>query len=183
MAKTDCHRCEHTWDYTGSKSRGDYCTCPSCSTSVKVGRGHEPEDGEGTDERADDGGRGGFQPPTVTLETGDIREEMSFQDAIRRVHENALATGQAQEVHRRRLERVDDDLEEVKEAVREIGNVLKDWMEKEYPPEENDWDGVEYEASLLQPREEFQVPAALRGDDAADADESAVYEAVEGTDE
>ncbi len=117
------------------------------------------------------------------LETGDVREELSIPDAIQRIHEHALATGQAQEVHRRQVQRVDDDMDDLMEAVREVANVLKDWMEKEYPPEENDWDGVEYESSLLQPRQEFQIPAALRGADADDSDESAVYEAVEGTDE
>lgn len=183
MAQTTCQRCDHTWDYQGGKDRGDYCSCPKCATSVKVGRGHEPQDGEGTDDEDTDDATGHFEAPKVVLETGDVREELSIPDAIQRIHEHALATGQAQEIHRRQVERVDDDVDDLKEAVREVANVLKDWMEKEYPPEENDWDGVEYEADLLQPRQEFRVPAALRGEGGEDANESAVYEAVEATDE
>lgn len=119
----------------------------------------------------------------MVLETGDVREELTIPDAIQRIHEHALATGQAQEMHRRQVERVEGDVDDLKEAVREVADVLKDWMEKEYPPEENDWDGVKYESSLLQPRQDFQVPAALRGEGADDADEGAVYEAVEATDD
>lgn len=119
----------------------------------------------------------------MVLETGDVREELGLTEAIQRIHEHALATGQAQEMHRRQVERVDDDVDDLKEAVREVADVLKDWMEKEYPPEENDWDGVRYESSLLQPRDEFRIPKALRGDSDPDADESAVYDAVEATDD
>lgn len=79
------------------------------------------------------------------------------------------------------MERVENDVEEIEEAVREIADVLKDWMEKEYPPEEHDWDGVEYESSLLKPRQEFQIPEALRGEGGAEGGESAVREAVKGT--
>lgn len=34
-----CHRCGHEWNYKGYKSKNKYksfCTCPKCSTKVKV---------------------------------------------------------------------------------------------------------------------------------------------------
>lgn len=124
MVETHCQQCSHKWDYTGESDT--YCTCPSCRTSVKVGRQVEGE--EKGEEEVQEGPQE-MREPQVVLQSGSIEREVPVTDAVAEVHGRVQDVGSADEIRRQQVEQMGDELAEVREQVREVATVFKDFLE------------------------------------------------------
>lgn len=137
MVETNCQRCGHGWEYTGQSEH--FCTCPRCSTSVKVGR--EPEGAQEGDEQAVEGSE---QSPTgepteapsevgepqVLLQTENVEREVPVTDGVAEVFERVNDLGRADEVRRQEVEEMRADLERLTEQVREVATTFEAFVEE-----------------------------------------------------
>lgn len=158
MVETNCQRCGHGWDYTGQSEH--FCTCPRCSTSVKVGR--EPE---GEQEGDEQGVEGSQQSPTgeptevgepqVLLQTENVEREVPVTDAVGEVFDRVNEMGRASEVRRQEIEEMRADVNRLNEQVIEIAAMFKDFLESFEGGE------VEYETLDLEAAETDEQVADL----------------------
>jgi polyhydroxyalkanoate synthesis regulator phasin len=137
MVETHCQRCGHGWEYTGQSEH--FCTCPRCSTSVKVGREQEGEQ-EG-DEQAVEGSE---QSPTgepteapsevgepqVLLQTENVEREVPVTDGVAEVFERVNDLGRADEVRRQEVEQVRADVDALAEQVEEVATTFAAFVEE-----------------------------------------------------
>lgn len=147
MVETHCQQCSHRWDYTGKSDT--YCTCPSCRTSVKVGRQEETDgDGEVAQEPRE------MREPQVVLKAGAIEREVPVTEGVAEIYEELLDYGRASEVRRQQVRGLESDVDEVREQVREVATVVKEFVES--------FDGgmVEYETIELDPEPDVDEQVA-----------------------
>lgn len=131
---TVCDKCGYDWEYGGESD--NYCTCPRCKGSVKVGNEMTPEEKREAEEESD---YETDRPPVpeVVLETGGIQREVPVTDAVKEVHEQVAEVGGAQEEQRQRVDRAEADIgevvseiQQVRREVREVARYLKGVVEE-----------------------------------------------------
>jgi polyhydroxyalkanoate synthesis regulator phasin len=133
MVQTHCQRCDYEWEYGGDATH--FCTCPRCSTSVKVGRS-----AEGDEEGEQQGVEGNQQVPTegpdehpeqqVVLETEGLEREVPVTDAVAEVFERVNDLGRADEVRRQQVEEVRADVDALARQVREVATTFEAFVEE-----------------------------------------------------
>jgi hypothetical protein len=133
MVQTHCQRCDYDWDYGGDATH--FCTCPRCSTSVKVGRSAEGE-GEGEQQGVEGNQQSPTEGPTehpepqVVLETEGLEREVPITDGVAEVFERVNDLGRADEVRRQEVEEMRADLDRLTEQVREVATTFEAFVEE-----------------------------------------------------
>lgn len=133
MVQTHCQRCDYDWDYGGDATH--FCTCPRCSTSVKVGRSAEGEEGgeqqgvEGNQQSPTEGPTE-VGEPQVVLETEGLEREVPVTDGVAEVFERVNDLGRADEVRRQEVEEVRADVDALAEQVEEVATTFAAFVEE-----------------------------------------------------
>jgi polyhydroxyalkanoate synthesis regulator phasin len=133
MVQTHCQRCDYDWDYGGDATH--FCTCPRCSTSVKVGRSAEGEEGgeqqgvEGNQQSPTEGPTE-VGEPQVVLETEGLEREVPVSDGVAEVFERVNDLGRADEVRRQEVEQVRADVDALAEQVEEVATTFAAFVEE-----------------------------------------------------
>lgn len=176
MVKTTCHRCGHEWDYSGDSDH--YCSCPTCRTSVKVGREPDSEDSESEEapegspqeapQEATQSAQADMGEPTVVIDTGGVQRDLPVTEAVKELYERQTDLGGAHEAHRQRQDDLAEEVAQLGEQIEEVASILKAVVE--VAGGEADYETLDVEAA-----EEGES-----GDDAAD--DAAIPEVLRNAD-
>jgi polyhydroxyalkanoate synthesis regulator phasin len=70
-----------------------------------------------------------MREPQVVLQTGSIERELPVTDAVAEVHGRVQDVGSADEIRRQQVEKVQAEISELREQVREVARTFKDFIE------------------------------------------------------